>query len=54
MYRFESSYVLMIILYGFRPFLKGIVHAFFFDDWALQLWFLAGIELLIMGVVIGF
>ena len=27
MFRFPSSYNLMVILYGFRPFLKGVVHA---------------------------
>lgn len=27
MYRFPSSYALMIVCYGIRPFLKGIIHA---------------------------
>lgn len=29
MYRFPSSYALMIIIYGIKPFLKGFAHAFF-------------------------
>ena len=33
MFRFPSSYILMTILYGIRPFLKGIVHAMMFDHW---------------------
>ena len=32
MYRFKSSYVLMTITYGLRPFLKGLVHAVFFEE----------------------
>ena len=30
MYRFKSSYVLMTITFGIRPFFKGLVHAAFF------------------------
>lgn len=43
MFRFRSSYVLMIITYGVRPFLKGVIHAMFFEEWELQLWLLTGI-----------
>ena len=30
MYRFKSSYVLMTLAFGLRPFFKGLVHAMFF------------------------
>ena len=30
MYRFPSSYILMIFIFGVRPFLKGVVHALLF------------------------
>ena len=43
MYRFKSSYVLMTVVYGVKPFLKGAVHALFFEMWDLQIWFLLGI-----------
>ena len=46
MYRFKSSYVLMTITFGLRPFLKGLVHAKFFDNWNLQIWLLIGSSLL--------
>lgn len=32
LYRFPSSYLLMTILYGFRPFLKGTAHALFYNN----------------------
>ena len=54
MYRFKSSYVLMTITFGVRPFLKGLVHAKFFDNWNLQIWLLIGIELTIMIIIIFF
>ena len=54
MYRFKSSYVLMTITFGVRPFLKGLVHAAFFEQWNLQIWFLIGIELTIISVIILF
>ena len=54
MYRFKSSYVLMTILFGVRPFLKGIVHAFFFEQWTLQIWLLIGIEALMIFITILF
>ena len=30
MYRFPSSYVIMTLLHGVRPFLKGLAHALFY------------------------
>ena len=42
MFRFRSSYALMIILYGIRPFLKGAIHAFAHDYWTVQIWMLIG------------
>ena len=54
MYRFKSSYLLMTILFGVRPFLKGIVHAFFFEQWTLQIWMLIGIEALAIIITILF
>lgn len=48
MYRFPSSYVLMIILYGVRPFLKGAVHALLHQNFLLQLQLLAGVELVMI------
>lgn len=33
MYRFQSSYVLMIVTFGVRPFLKGVVHAMLYENW---------------------
>ena len=54
MYRFPSSYVLMTFVFGFRPFLKGLVHAFFFEQWSLQIWLLTGIELLMVIIIIFF
>ena len=54
MYRFPSSYALMTIIFGVKPFLKGLIHAVFYDQWVLQIWFLAGVELSIVGIVIVF
>ena len=54
MYRFKSSYVLMTIVFGIKPFLKGFVHAMFFENWFLQIWLLIGIESLVIVVIILF
>lgn len=54
MYRFKSSYVLMTIVFGIKPFFKGFVHAMFFENWLLQIWLLIGIESLVIVVVILF
>ena len=40
MFRFPSSYRLMIPLYGVRPFLKGTIHALMFYHWSTQVWML--------------
>ena len=44
----------MIIIYGIRPFLKGVVHAMLYEEWELQIWFLVGIEAFIVGIIIVF
>ena len=54
MYRFPSSYVLMTFVFGFRPFLKGVVHALFFEQWTVQIWLLIGIEMLMIFITILF
>ena len=54
MFRFPSSYGLMVVLYGLRPFLKGAVHALLYDHWALQMWLLFGVELLVWLTMLGF
>ena len=54
MYRFPSSYVLMTIVYGVKPFLKGVVHALFYDQWVLQIWLLIGVEMTVVLIVIVF
>ena len=54
MFRFPSSYALMVVLYGLRPFLKGAVHALLYDHWQLQMWLLFGVELAIWLVMLGF
>ena len=54
MFRFPSSYVLMAVLYGLRPFLKGAVHALMYYNWELQMWFLFGVELAVWVAMLGF
>ena len=54
MFRFPSSYVLMVVLYGIRPFLKGAIHALVYNNWELQMWLLFGVELAIWMVMLGF
>ena len=43
MFRFRTSYVLMTLMYGVRPFLKGAIHALLFEQWVVQLWLLLGV-----------
>ena len=54
MYRFPSSYALMIILYGVRPFLKGVVHALFYKNFVIQLWMLISIEIVMIFITLFF
>ena len=54
MYRFRSSYTLMTITFGVRPFLKGLAHALLHHHWTLQIWFLIGIELIIILIIVLF
>ena len=50
--RFPSSYALMVIMYGFRPFLKGAIHAVLYDNWVLQMWMLTGVEFVIILLIV--
>ena len=54
LFRFPSSYALMIIMYGLRPFFKGVVHAVLFENWELQIWLLIVIELGIILLIFYF
>ena len=54
MFRFPSSYGLMIVVYGAKPFLKGSIHALMYAHWQTQVWMLFGTELLILIVVFLF
>lgn len=54
MFRFKSSYALMVIAYGARPFLKGVIHALMYRNWFVQMWMLAGVEILILTVILIF
>ena len=54
MYRFKSSYILMTLTFGVRPFLKGIVHALLFEHWLAQIWALIGIEAGIVAIIMLF
>ena len=52
MFRFPSSYGLMILLYGVRPFLKGTIHALMFYHWSTQVWMLFATELTILLIML--
>ena len=54
MFRFRSSYALMIIAYGVRPFVKGVIHALMYDHWVAQMWMLMGVEIFILWLVLAF
>ena len=54
LFRFKSSYVLMTIMYGVRPLMKGTLHALLFEHWEIQIWCLLGVELVIQVVVLAF
>ena len=54
LFRFKSSYVLMIIMYGVRPLLKGTLHALLFLHWEIQIWSLLGVELLMQMIILAF
>ena len=54
MFRFPSSYYLMSILYGAKPFLKGAVHALMYKIWDIQIWTLFGIELTSLIIMLCF
>ena len=54
MFRFRSSYYLMIITYGARPFLKGVIHALLYEHWVVQMWMLVGVEVFIILLILVF
>ena len=54
MYRFPTSYVLMIIIYGIRPFMKGITHALLHEQFFTQLHILSGIDILMIIIILTF
>ena len=54
MFRFRSSYVLMTVAYGLRPFLKGAIHALLYNNWVVQMWMLIGVETFILVVILVF
>ena len=54
MYRFKTSYILMTLTFGVRPFLKGIVHALLFEHWLAQIWSLIGIAIVMTAIVVLF
>ena len=43
MFRFPSSYMLMTVVHGIRPVLKGAIHALLYERWELQIWMLTGV-----------
>ena len=43
LFRFPTSYALMIVMYGIRPFCKGAAHALLYDNWLIQIWTLIAI-----------
>lgn len=51
LYRFPKSYILMTILYGMRPFLKGCTHAFLYENWELQLILLMANDIVTIGII---
>ena len=54
LFRFKSSYVLMTIMYGVRPLLKGTLHTLPFSHWEIQIWSLLGVELLMQVIILAF
>ena len=52
--RIPSSYILMILMYGFRPFLKGAIHAILYDHWFIQMWMLTGVEIMMIVLIFYF
>ena len=54
MFRFKSSYALMTIAYGLRPFLKGVIHALLYNNWVVQMWMLMGVETFILIIILVF
>ena len=54
MFRFKTSYILMTIAYGVRPFLKGSIHALMYNNWVAQVWMLMGTEISILLIILIF
>ena len=54
LYRFPKSYILMVIVYSIRPFLKGCIHSLLYDNWELQLILLGSVEIVTIIIIILF
>ena len=54
MFRFKSSYALMTVAYGVRPFLKGAIHALLYNNWVVQMWMLVGVEIFVLTIIMAF
>ena len=54
LFRFPSSYGLMMIIYGLRPFIKGAIHSLFYHNWVLQMWSLMAAEITILLIIAFF
>lgn len=54
MFRFGSSFVLMTLVYGIRPLLRGIAHSLLYNHQIVQLHVLAVVELLTVVVMVVF
>lgn len=52
LYRVPGSLWLMTYLYAFRPFLKGLIHAYLYDSNSIQLLTLALIEIMTCFILI--
>ena len=44
----------MTIVYGLKPFAKGIIHAMLYEEWVVQVWLLLGVELLTVVIILVF
>ena len=54
MFRFPSSYCLMMLCFGVRPFLKGVIHALLYENWELQIYLLMSVEVIILVLTLYF
>ena len=49
--RFPKSYILMTIIYGVSPFVKGCIRAVLYENWELQLILLSASDIVIVCVI---